>query len=135
MASLKSQLVSVLNTISAFVGFPAKYVLGLAAWAIEKYVPDDAAGHDPAEGGMRAAPQDVRTVVLALFDRAIAFIPSGIGRRMAEQAAKIVVDNFLDAAWDAVLARLGRDSATPVGASQESADAASAAATAFLEGV
>ncbi len=133
MASLKTQLVAVLDTVAAFVGFPAKYILGIASWAINKYVPDDETGFAVADGA-RAAPGEVHTILNDLFAKAITFIPSGLGRRMAEKAAALVLDGFVDSAWDALVGRLSRAGATPAGATTAAASTATSAATAFLEG-
>lgn len=121
MQSLKAQLVKILEAVMAVAGRPARAVLALAVWAVEAYVPDEEAGHDTA--AVSAAPDNVKTIVRGLFDRAVALIPNAFYRRMVQSAASLVLDYFVDMAWDAITAVVTFE-AKPV---NTAADAAAAA--------
>jgi hypothetical protein len=120
--SLKAQLLVILNAAAAIAGTPVKAVLTFAIWAIGKYLPDTAEGTQLTFG---AAPDNVKSTVRELFDRAVDMIPSAFARRMVQSAATLVLDYFIDTAWDA-LAKVVTFSATAPEAETEADKAAAA---------
>jgi hypothetical protein len=124
--SLKQQLIQILEAVIAVAGRPVRAALSLAVWAIEKFVPDGEVGHDTSL--MQAAPDGVKTTLRNLFDRAVDLIPNAFYRRIVVTAGNLVLDYFVDTAWDA-LAQVVRYEARPVN------EAAEAAASATLDSV
>lgn len=120
--SLKQQLIQILEAVIAVAGRPVRAALSLAVWAIEKYIPDGETGHDTTL--MQAAPDNVKITLRDLFARAVALIPNAFYRRIVAAAGNLVLDYFVDTAWDA-LAQVVRFEAKPV---NESAEAAASAA-------
>lgn len=121
--SLKSQVVAILTAVSAIAGTPVKALLSIAIWAIGYYLPDDAEG-DPVL--VSAAPDGVKNAVRGLFDRAVGMISNAFYRRMVQSAADLVLNHFVDTAWDA-LAKVVTVSATPPAAETEADKMATAA--------
>lgn len=110
---MKSQLLLILNAVAAVAGAPIRYLLGLAIWAVGKYVPDAAPGFAvPTTVG--AAPDNVKAVLRDLFDKAANLIPNAFYRRIVASVATLVLDRFIDTAWDALVGVIKFESATPV---------------------
>lgn len=101
MTSLKQQLLTILSAVSAVAGVPVRAALAVAIWAIGKWVPDAVEGETtpPTVG---AAPDNVKSTLRDMFDKAIAMIPNAFYRRMTQSAANLVLDYFIDTAWDAM---------------------------------
>lgn len=125
--SLKAQLLVILNAVAAIAGTPVRAVLTLAIWAINKYLPDTAEGTPMTFG---AAPDSVKSTVRELFDRAADMIPNAFARRMVQSAATLVLDYFVDTAWDA-LAKVVTFSATAPETETEADKAATVALESF----
>ena len=120
---LKAQVLAILHAVAAIAGTPVKALLSLAIWAIGYYLPDDAEGEPMLVG---AAPDSVKNSVRALFDRAVGLISNAFYRRMVQSAANLVLDQFVDTAWDA-LAGVVTFSAKPEAAETEADKMATAA--------